>query len=288
MSAQAGGRPVAIVAGGGALPPLLASAAVEAGREPVVFAIATEADPAAFAPLRPHVLRWGEIGRMLQLAEAAGCSEAVLIGSVKRRPDFRALRPDLATLTLLPRILQLLRHGDDGLLSGVAGLFKEQGIELVSPLDIAPALAMPEGLLTGSVSSDAMAEVGKAVEAARLIGRLDIGQGAVAVQGRVVAVEDAGGTQDMLKRVAALRAAGRIGKSGGVLVKCMKPHQDSRLDLPTIGPVTAAEALAAGLDGVAAEAGRSLLAGRSETVAAFQSAGLFLFGFAVPDTAREH
>ena len=288
MSARVADRPVAIVAGGGALPPLLASAAGEAGRTAVVFAIAAEADPAAFAPLRPHVVRWGEIGRMLQLAKADGCDEAVLIGSVKRRPDFRALRPDLATVKLWPRILQLLRHGDEGLLAGVAGLFKEQGIEVVSPLEVAPALAMPEGLLTGSMSAETMAEIGKAVEAARLIGRLDIGQGAVAVQGRVVAVEDAGGTQDMLQRVAALRAAGRIGRSGGVLVKCMKPHQDSRLDLPTIGPVTAEEALLAGLDGVASEAGRSLLAGREDTIDAFRRAGLFLFGFAVPDSVREH
>jgi DUF1009 family protein len=287
MSGQAAGRPVAIVAGGGALPPLLAAAAAESGRRPILFTIATEADPADFAPLRPHVLRWGEIGRMLQLARAAACDEAVLIGSVARRPDFRALRPDFATLKLLPRILQLLRQGDDGLLSGVAGLFKEQGIELVSPLDIAPTLAMPDGLMTGGVSTETMAEISKAAEAARLIGALDIGQGAVAVHGRVVAVEDAGGTQDLLKRVAALRTAGRIGKSGGVLVKCMKSNQDPRLDIPTIGPSTAEEARFAGLDGVAAEAGRALLAGRAETVDAFRRAGLFLFGLGAPDRVRE-
>ncbi len=284
MSGQAGGRPVAIVAGGGALPPLVASAATDQGRTPIVFAIAAEADPAAFAPLRPHVLRWGEIGRMLQLAKAAACDEAVLIGNVVRRPDFRALRPDFATLKVMPRILQLLRQGDAGLLSGVAGLFKEQGIDLVSPLDVAPALAMPEGIVTGSIGVDAIAEIGKAVEAARLIGRLDIGQGAVAVHGRVVAVEDAGGTQELLKRVAALRSERRIGKSGGVLVKCMKPHQDPRLDLPTVGPATAEEARLAGLDGVAVEAGRSLLAGRAETIDAFRRTGMFLFGLAAPDS----
>jgi DUF1009 family protein len=118
----------------------------------------------------------------------------------------------------------------------------------------------------------------KAVQAARLIGSLDIGQAAVAVGGRVVAVEDAGGTDGLLERVSALRMAGRIGAKGGVLVKCMKPHQDTRLDLPTLGPMTAEAALRAGLDGVAGEAGRSLLAGREQTVEAFRRAGLFLLG----------
>ena len=63
-----------------------------------------------------------------------------------------------------------------------------------------------------------------------------------------------------------------------MLVKCMKPQQDGRLDLPTIGPHTAEKAAAAGLAGVAAEAGRAILVGREETIAAFRRAGLFLAG----------
>jgi DUF1009 family protein len=58
----------------------------------------------------------------------------------------------------------------------------------------------------------------------------------------------------------------------------MKPRQDPRLDLPTVGPATARAARAAGLKGVAVEAGRALLAGRGETAAAFREAGLFLLG----------
>jgi UDP-2,3-diacylglucosamine hydrolase len=282
------GQPVAIMAGAGALPPLVAAAAAEQGRSPIVFAIAGEAEPAAFGAFRQHVVRWGEIGRMLRLMKEAACSEAVLVGTITRRPDFQAMRPDIATLKLLPRILQLLRNGDEGLLRGVAMLFNEQGIELLSPLAVAPSLALPDGLVAGQADDQAMDDAAKAAEAARLIGRLDIGQGAVAVHGRVVAAEDAGGTRELLKRVAALRAEGRIRKTGGVLVKCAKPQQDLRLDLPTIGPATAEEAKMAGLSGVAGEAGRALLAGRDETIAAFRQAGLFLLGLPPPARGTGH
>jgi DUF1009 family protein len=271
-------RPLAVLAGHGALPPLVAAAAARSGYNPVVFAIDGEAEAASFGAAPVHVIRWGEIGCFLRLVGEAGCREAVFIGAIRRRPDFKAIRPDFGALRFIPRILQLMRGGDDNLLAGVAAIFLEQGMTLVGPLDVAPDLALPDGFVTGTASPDAAAGMAKAADAARLIGRLDIGQAAVAVAGRVVAVEDAGGTDALLDRVAALRASGRIAPRGGVLVKCLKPQQDLRLDLPTIGPATADNARRAGLDGVAGEAGRTLLAGRDETIGAFRQAGLFLCG----------
>jgi DUF1009 family protein len=279
MARSHAGRPVAVLAGSGDLPRLVAEAIRKAGNEPVIFPIAGEADIADFADFTAHVFRWGEVGGFLRLIRGAGCKQAVLIGSVAKRPDFKTIRPDLGGLVLLPRILKLLRRGDDGALSEVAAMFAEKGITLVGPLAVAPELALPEGLVAGKKpSADLQADMRQAAEAARAIGRLDIGQAAIAVDGRVVALEGAEGTDGLLERVAGLRIAGRIARSGGVLVKCMKPNQDPRLDLPGIGPTTAAAARHAGLDGVAGEAGRALLAGRAGTIAAFEQEGLFLIG----------
>jgi DUF1009 family protein len=273
------GRQIAILAGSGDLPLLLAQAVRHAGHEPVIFPIAGEADVADFAGFTAHEIRWGGIGGFLRLVRDAGCKEAVLIGGVTRRPDFNAIRPDLGALVFLPRILKMLRRGDDGLLSEAAAMFAEEGMTLVGPLSVAPELALPEGLVAGkNPPGDLRDDIERAAEAARAIGALDIGQAAIAVNGRVVALEGAEGTDSLLERVAQLRVAGRIAKSGGVLVKCMKPTQDSRLDLPCIGPQTAVAARRAALDGVVGEAGRALLAGRAETIAAFAGEGLFLIG----------
>ena len=279
MADKGAGRQIAILAGNGDLPLLLARAARQTGHEPVIFAIAGEADIANFAGFTAHEHRWGEIGGLLKLIRGAGCTQAVFIGGIDRRPDFKAIRPDFGGLALLPRILKLLRQGDDGVLSQAAEMLAEKGVALVGPLAVAPELALPEGLVAGAnPHKDLGDDIERAAEAARAIGKLDIGQAAVAVDGRVVALEGAEGTDSLLERVAQLRIAGRIADSGGVLVKCMKPTQDSRLDLPCIGPQTAAAAQRAGLDGVAGEAGRALLAGRQETIAAFAESGLFLLG----------
>ena len=264
------------------MPRLVEASALRAGHCPLVFAIAGEADSAGFAST-VHAVRWGEIGRLFRLLREAGSREAVFVGSITRRPDFAAIRPDLGAVGLLPRILKLMRSGDDSLLNGVAAILAEKGVALRGPLEIAPDLALPPGLLTGpQPDRDADADIAAAVQAARFAGSLDIGQAAIAIAGRVVAVEGAEGTDGLMQRVGPLRQAGRLPPHGGVLVKCMKPQQDPRIDVPTLGARTAELARAAGLDGVAAEAGRTLLAGREETIAAFGRAGLFLVGLPGP------
>jgi DUF1009 family protein len=104
----------------------------------------------------------------------------------------------------------------------------------------------------------------------------------VVQQGIVLAVEAAEGTDAMLARCASLARPGR----GGVLVKLVKPGQDRRTDLPTIGPETLRGAAEAGLRGVAFEAGGAILAERETAIAAADENGLFLFGLG-PDDLSE-
>lgn len=282
MAPEASGRSIAILAGGGRMPALVAASARREGHEPMVYAIAGEGDPASFADVPVEVYRWGQLGSMLSAARKAGCGEAVFIGTVSQRPDIATVRPDFASLKFVPRMLKLITQGDHTLLEGMTQIFAEHGIALVGPLDVAPDLALLEGCQAGEVPKEADPDIAKALEAARLIGSLDVAQGAVAVGGRIVALEDVGGTDQLLERVAKHRRAGRIKKAGGVLVKCLKPQQDGRHDTPTIGPETAERAAEAGLAGVAAEAGRTMLAGREETFEAFRRAGLFLLGLKPP------
>ena len=80
----------------------------------------------------------------------------------------------------------------------------------------------------------AMADIQRGIAVARALGAVDVGQGCVVQQGIVLAVEAAEGTDAMLARCAGLARPG----PGGVLVKLVKPGQDRRTDLPTIGPDT--------------------------------------------------
>jgi UDP-2,3-diacylglucosamine hydrolase len=113
------------------------------------------------------------------------------------------------------------------------------------------------------------------------LGSVDVGQGCVVQQGIVLAAEAAEGTDAMLERCAELARDG----PGGVLVKLVKPGQDRRADLPTIGPATIAGAKRAHLRGVAFEAGGTILADRPALIAAADADGLFLLGLG-PDELR--
>ena len=104
-------------------------------------------------------------------------------------------------------------------------------------------------------------------------------QAAVAVGGRAIALEGIEGTDGLLERVKALRGHGRIaGKKRGVLVKCAKPGQELRADLPTIGLATVEAAHEAGLAGIGIEAGRSFILDHDTTIARADALGLFILG----------
>jgi DUF1009 family protein len=104
------------------------------------------------------------------------------------------------------------------------------------------------------------------------MGAVDIGQSCVVAAGQALAVEALFGTDWMLDSLR-LRPDG----AGGVLFKAPKPDQDRRVDLPTIGPSTVAGAAAAGLSGIAIEAGGVMVTDRDRTIADCDRLGLFLW-----------
>ncbi|MBS0560503.1 MAG: UDP-2,3-diacylglucosamine diphosphatase LpxI [Proteobacteria bacterium] len=268
-----------ILAGGGTLPAQVADAARAAGRAVFIVGLQGFADPAVIAP-HPHVvLRMGAGAQILAALRANGCRDVVMIGPV-RRPSFLDLRPDAAGLRLLARIGQAAFAGDDGLLAAVARVLQEEGFRVVGAHEILHEALGPAGLLTRTAPDAlALSDIARGIAVARALGGVDVGQGCVVQQGIVLAVEAAEGTDAMLARSGPLRLPG----AGGVLVKLVKPGQDRRADLPTIGPATIRAAAEAGLRGIAYEGNGTILADRAATVALADSAGLFLLGLD-PDT----
>jgi DUF1009 family protein len=263
-----------ILAGGGPLPGRVAAAAAAAGRPVFMVGLEGFADPGVLA-LWPHeVIRVGAAGRILKALHANRCRDLVLIGTV-RRPSFFDLRPDAEGARMLARAGRAAFSGDDGMLAAVIKVLGDEGFRVVGVHEILNEATAPVGVL-GAVAPDAqaMADIDRGIAVARAVGAVDVGQGCVVQQGLVLAVEAIEGTDAMLARCAALTRPG----PGGVLVKLVKPGQDRRADLPTVGPETVRGAVAAGLRGIAFEAGATLLADRAIAIDAADSAGIFLLG----------
>jgi DUF1009 family protein len=254
--------PLALICGGGSLPFAVAEAVARQGRRVVLFAISGCADAQRVAKYPHYWTALGKVGWFCRVARREGCRDVVVIGSVVR-PAIWRIRPDLRTLQLLPRVLALFRGGDDHLLSGIAKIFEEHGFRLVGAHEIAPEILMPEGPL-GSLrpTERDRADISKGLALLDAASPFDVGQAVIVADARVLAVEAAEGTDQMLARVAELRHSGRVAAATGrgVLIKAAKRGQDQRMDLPSIGPCTLMGAARAGLAGVAVVAGSTIVA----------------------------
>lgn len=274
-------HPLAIIAGGGALPSALAEAATRAGRSVHILGIRGEAEPSIAR--YPHTwLKWGEVGRLFATLESQNCRDLVIIGAVTR-PDLANVRFDFGAVRNLPFLLSLGIGGDDHVLSNVVRFLESKGYRVCGAGDVAPELLAGEGALGVKVpSTEQKADIKKGFLVVEALGRLDVGQGAVVANGHVIAVEAAEGTDGMLARCGELRQERRRRDREGVLVKSPKPGQEERIDMPAIGPETVRNAAQAGLAGIAVAAGRVLIADRAATIAAADEHGLFLWGQALP------
>ena len=276
---QTTGR-LAIIAGGGMLPHHVADAARLHGEDPFIIALSNEADQ-DWNGFDHCALGIGNFRQITATFRAEGIDRVVLSGGVRRRPEWRDIKPTFRTLAKVPSVLKtLLSGGDDAVLKMAIDLIEASGARVIGVQEIVPELLAEVGPL-GSLqpNNDDRRDIEVAVEAAVALGRLDVGQGAVAVGGRVVALEGPEGTDAMLRRVAQLRTDGRIStRRKGVLVKLCKPQQEQRADLPSVGPSTVFGAVEAGLSGIAVEAGRALVLEREAMLAAAAAHGIFLTG----------
>jgi hypothetical protein len=267
------GGPLGIIAGGGGLPRRLIEACRAGGRAVFVLALKGAAEPETVKGV-PHAwCRLGAAATALGLLRDHGVTDLVLAGGV-RRPSLAAVRPDWRAAKFFAKVGYRLL-GDDGLLSAVVKELEIEGFRLVGAHELLDSAGLPAGPL-GRITPgrDAEADIGRGVAIARALGALDIGQAVVVQQGLVLGVEAIEGTDALLRRCTALRRTG----PGGVLVKLAKPGQEARIDRPTVGPRTIALAAEAGLQGIAAEAGATLLIDRDEVVRAADQAGLFVVG----------
>lgn len=266
-----------ILAGSGELPLRLIEACRATGRPAFVLAFEGAADPAILTGM-PHAwIRLGAAGEGMRLLHEQGITELVMAGGVPR-PSLWSLRPDWRAARFFARI-GYRALGDDGLLRAVIKELEEEGFRVVGADTVLGDALAPEGTFGRVVPDEqAASDIAVGLKAARALGAADIGQAVVVQLGIILGVEAIEGTDALIARCGTLRREG----PGGVLVKTAKPGQDRRADLPTIGVQTVTSAAAAGLRGIAVEAGSTLVIDRAAVASAADAAGLFVVGMTAP------
>ncbi len=262
-----------MIAGNGRFPFLVLEAARSQGIDMAVLALREEASPdLERLSKRLHWVSLGELSRALELLHQEGVTRAVMAGQVKHKQIFSSIRPDWRLAKLL---FSLPFKNTDSLIGAVAGVLKEEGIELVDSTAFLKPLVPEPGVLTRrapDVREAADIVYGRTIATA--IAALDLGQTVVVRDGACVAIEAMEGTDETIERAARIAAGSPL-----VVVKVSKPRQDMRFDVPVIGLATVEVMRRCGATALAIDAGRTLLFDRPRLVEAADAAGVAIEAF---------
>jgi DUF1009 family protein len=265
-----------LIAGNGRFPFLVLDAARHAGYEVTVIALREETFPELVdLARRPpaatvHWISLGQLGKCISLLREAGVTQAVMAGQVKHTKLFADIVPDL---TLLGVLMRLDAKNTDALISGVANVLRDHGIELLDSTAFLSPLMAGRGVLTRRAPTpEERADLEFGYRVADTIAGLDIGQTIVVKSAAVVAVEAMEGTDAVIER------AGQLAGPGTCVVKVAKPNQDMRFDVPVVGVSTIDVMRRAGATLLSVDAGKTLMIDGDAIVKAADQGGITIVG----------
>ena len=246
-------RPLALIAGQGIYPILLAERARNAGINLCLIELGGETSPdliSSFPENQRSAVKVGQVGKLLKELKKFKASYAVMAGQVTPGKLFRGLHPDLKAIRMLAG---LERKNAETIFGAIGDEIEKVGVHLLDARVFMDEDLAEDGLLSKGKEKIEPEHLAHGIEIARENARLDVGQGVVVSQGTVLAVEAFEGTNAMLKR------AGEFGAKNCLFVKMAKPKQDTRFDVPVFGLQTLEAMRAAGIGNAALESGSVLL-----------------------------
>jgi len=262
---------LAIIAGNGVYPRVLARAARAAGVRRIL-ALAFEGETEAeLGQLVDEIcwLRVGQLNRMLSTLRDAKITSAMMAGQIAPRNLFD-LHPDWRALLLLAKLKQ---RNAESIFRAIAGELEKIGLALLPATTFLEDSLAGKDLIVGpKLSRREKSDIDLGWDIAQKIAALDIGQTIIVKNGAVLAIEGFDGTNETMRR------GGALGRGGAVMIKVAKPNQDMRFDVPVIGRETISVAAEAKIRVIALEASRSLLLEKQDVIRAAQSAKISLFG----------
>ncbi len=266
-------RPVALIAGQGLYPRLVAQAVRQAGVPLKLVAFEEETPPelvASFSPADCRTLLVGQLGKMLRALKDFDAGYALMAGQITPRRLFKGLHPDLKAVRILA---SLKRRNAETIFGAIAREIEAIGVTLLDARSFLDDQLVPSGCLTGKSFPIGRDHLDHGIAIARECARLDIGQGCVVRHGTVLAVEAFEGTDEMLRR------AGGFKTEDALFVKTVKARQDFRFDVPCFGQRTLETMREAKIAAAALEAGKVILLDRPAVLAQARAWGISLLGF---------
>ncbi len=262
---------IGLIAGNGRFPIIFAENARKLGFRVSAIAHQGETAPELEQVVdRMHWVRIGQFGKVIQALKSDGVQQAVMLGGMKKTHLFSDVRPDFWAMAFFTK---LKSWKDDHILRAIAAGLEDEGITIRESTFGLSNIVVPEGVLTRRrLSKKEQEDVSYGWSIAKEVGQMDIGQCVVVKDRVIVAVEAVEGTDETIRR------GGQLARSGAVVVKCCKPQQDLRFDLPAVGPQTIDVMNEAKASVLALEAYKTIMLDREEMLEKAHQAGIAIVG----------
>jgi DUF1009 family protein len=265
-----------MIAGNGMMPVEIIRHCHATGREIFVVGLEPWASEEQLKEAPHSFAKIAEVGKILRAFRQHNVHEIVFAGGIKR-PSLKELIPDWEGVKILSK-LAMKKMSDDNLFRAVIDEAEARGFKIVGIEEVVPDMLFSEGLYGKAKPNDEdMEDIRRGITVAKALGAVDVGQAVVIQEGMVLAVEAVEGTDMMLSRASGLAKKGKA----PVMVKVLKPGQDMRVDLPSIGLQTIEQLKKHGIKGIAVEAGGILLIERKAVIELADREGIFILGVAL-------
>lgn len=278
---------IALLSGNGALPRVITDALSAQGRDFEIICFDEEnAKYFGDCGLKVHAMPLENIAGILKKLREIKAKEVVFCGGVR----FRGIRQmKLFTLDNLKLLLAVVKNvakiglsrqkGDDLLLSAAQGLLHDIGIKIVGAHEIVPdILCSRKDEINSHLAKSYKNDINLGRDILNTISKFDIGQSIIIQNGRVIGMEGAEGTDELIRRCGEYKLKG---KTKPVLVKMCKVGQSMKTDLPTIGINTFKRIAESGFAGVAISCGSAIVLDREEIREICEREGVFLVTIAI-------
>ena len=221
---------IAIIAGSGKLPFLIANHLKKLKTKFIVLSIKGFSDIDLYKNFKSYSLRMGEGAKAIKILRDNNIKKIIFLGALDR-PDLIKLKPDLWTLFKVFKFI-FFKKTDDVILRNVVNIFESEGFKVIGLSDITQSFFLKRCIYGArKIPKNDLYIINRLLKKTIRWTTKDLGQSVIASKEKILLKEDRKGTNTLINK----SLIKKYRKISYIFIKIKKLHQDKRIDLPTFG-----------------------------------------------------
>ena len=196
-------------------------------------------------------------GQILSLLKTRNVKSLLLVGKVDKRNLFKNLKLDWLTIKT---IAKAATKSDSTLMQAIINQIENEGIKVLNQTENLKNLFVNPGILVGKLTTKIKNDIDFGLNAANQLSKIDIGQTVIVKDKMIIAAEAIEGTDNCIKRGI------ELGQKDLVICKTAHQNQNTKFDIPTLGPKTLEQIKKGEVKAIAWHSNRTFINNKNEFI----------------------